>query len=143
MIKMGKNIFLPIIIFFVISFFKPTFGQVTKSLNKAYVGTYKTEDQKVCPITLTLSTGKDGYHYKITIKSKVKEGPVKITKQGSEVYFQFKGLYQKKPKKDEVEAQYIDNTVVIQNDGNAMNKFTVFGECNDDKYIELKKIGRK
>ena len=140
---MKNKYFLLLITFFFISYVRPAFGQVTKSLNKEYIGTYKTENQKACPITLTISTLKDVYHYKITIKSKIKEGPVKITKQGSDVYFLFKGLYQKQPKKYEVEAQYIDHSIVIQNDGNAMNKFTVFGECNADKYIELKKVGKK
>jgi len=132
-----------LLILFLIPFLGKAYGQVAKTPNQTYVGTYKTADQKSCPVSLTITAGKDGYHYKFIIKSKVKEGLIKISKQDSEVYLTFKGLYQKMPKKYEVEAQYIDHNVVFQNDGNAMNRFNVFGECNEDKYIELKKVGKR
>jgi len=133
--KLVYRSILPLLILFAFS----SFGQTTKKVDQKYVGIYKTEDPKSCPIALTIISKIDGYHYTIKIKSKVLEGRLKISKIKDEVYLSFVGLIAKKPKY-EVEGQYIDNNVVIQNEGNAMNKFTIFGAC-DDKYIELKKVG--
>lgn len=132
--KLVYRSILPLLILFAFS----SFGQTTKKVDQKYVGIYKTEDPKSCPIALTIISKNDGYHYTIKIKSKVLEGRLKISKIKDEVYLSFVGLIAKKPKY-EVEGQYIDNNVVIQNEGNAMNKFTIFGAC-DDKYIELNKV---
>lgn len=134
--KLVYRSILPLLILFAFS----SFGQTTKKVDQKYVGIYKTEDPKSCPIALTITSKNDGYHYTIKIKSKVLEGRLKISKIKDEVYLSFVGLIAKKPKY-EVEGQYIDNAVVIQNEGNAMNKYTIFGAC-DDKYIELKKVGK-
>jgi len=136
MIKLLIRSILLLFVFFAIS----SFGQAPKKTDLKYVGTYKTADQKSCPIALTITSKSDGYHYKIKIKNKFLEGRMKVSKGKDEVYLTFVGLIAKKPKY-EVEGQYIDNAVVIQNEGNAMNKFTIFDEC-DVKYIELKKIGK-
>ena len=136
MMKIVFRSILPLLVLFAIS----SIGQVPKKADLKYVGTYRTEDQKTCPVALTITSKSDGYHYAIKIKNKVQVGRLKISKTKDEVYLNFIGLIAKKPKY-EVEGQYIDNAVVIQNEGNAMNKFTIFGEC-DDKYIELKKVGK-
>jgi len=127
---------LPLLILFAFS----SFGQTPLKVDQRYVGFYKTEDPKSCPIALTITSKNDGYHYAIKIKNKVLEGRLKVSKIKDEVYLSFVGLIAKKPKY-EVEGQYIDNSVVIQNEGNAMNKYTIFGVC-DDKYIELKKVSK-
>ena len=137
MMKLVFKSILSLLILFTFS----SFGQVLKKADQKYVGTYKTEDQKSCPIGLTITSKSDGYHYAIKIKNKVQEGRLKVSKIKDEVYLNFVGLIAKKPKY-EVEGQYIDNSVVIQNEGNAMNKYTIFGAC-DEKYIELKKIGKR
>jgi hypothetical protein len=134
--KLVYRCILPLLVLFAMT----TFAQAPKKTDQKYVGTYKTEDQKSCPIALTITSKGDGYHYAIKIKNKVQEGRLKVSKIKDEVYLAFVGLVAKKPKY-EVEGQYIDNAVVIQNEGNAMNKYTIFGAC-DAKYIELKKIGK-
>jgi len=136
MIKLVYKSILPLMVLLAIS----SFGQAPKKIDLKYIGTYKTEDPKTCPISLTITSKSDGFHYAIKIKNKIQEGHLKVSKIKDEVYLNFEGLVAKKPKY-EVEGQYIDNAVVIQNEGNAMNKFTIFGEC-DDKYIELKKVGK-
>ena len=137
MMKFIFRSILPLLVLFAIS----SFGQAPKKADQKYVGTYKTEDQKSCPIALTITSKSDGYHYAIKIKNKVQEGRLKVSKIKDEIYLNFIGLVAKKPKY-EVEGQYIDNSVVIQNEGNAMNKYTIFGAC-DAKYIELKKVGKR
>lgn len=119
--------------------FISAYGQVNKKINKEYTGTYKSKDFKGCPISLIITSGSDGYHYKIKIKTREKEGRLKILKEGSDVYLSFVGLIGKKPKK-EVEGQINGNSIVIQNYGNTMNEYLVFSECNNTKYIELSKI---
>ena len=106
-----------------------------------YVGTYKTDDVKSCSIDLTITLKTDGLHYKIKTKTRNKEGRIKITKMGEETYVNFIGLRGDKPK-DQIEGLYEDHKITIQNDGNAMNPYTNFGEC-DLKYIVLEKIKKQ
>jgi hypothetical protein len=103
-----------------------------------YVGTYKTNDEKSCSIDLTITLKTDGLHYKIKTKTRNKEGRIKITKMGKEIYINFIGLRGDKPK-NQIEGLYEDHQITIQNDGNAMNRYTNFGEC-DLKYIVLEKL---
>ena len=135
-----QNILL-IMILFSISICGPLFGQVKKSVNHEYIGTYKTNDPQSCPMEITITYQSDGYHYKIVTSAKKKEGRVKITKMDKEIYMSFVGLLGKQPK-TVVEGQYMDNSIVIQNYGNAMNKYLVFSEC-DAKYIELLRVHKK
>jgi hypothetical protein len=44
--------------------------------------------------------------------------------------------------KDQIEKLYANHKITIQNDGNAMNPYTNFGEC-DLKYIVLEKIKKQ
>jgi len=136
MMKLVFRSILPLLVLFAVT----SFAQAPKKGDQKYVGTYKTQDPKSCPIALTITSKSDGYHYAIKIKNKSQEGRLKVSKIKDEVYLAFVGLVAKKPKY-EVEGQYIDNAVVIQNEGNAMNKYTIFGEC-DVKYIELLRVGK-
>lgn len=106
-----------------------------------YVGTYKTDDEKSCSMVLTITLQTNGLHYKIKTRSRNKEGRIKITKIGEEVYVNFVGLRGEKLK-DEIEGVYEDHKITIQNYGNAMNRYTNFSEC-DLKYIVLEKIEKK
>ena len=137
MMKLIFRSIIPLLVLFAFT----TLAQAPKKADLKYVGIYKTENQKRCPIALTITSKSDGYHYAIKIKNKIQEGRLKVSKVKDEVYLNFIGLVAKKPKY-EVEGQYIDNSVVIQNEGNAMNKYTIFEAC-DDKYIELKKVGKR
>ena len=66
---------------------------------------------------------------------------MEITKIEQEVYLKFTGLLGTEPK-DEIEGQYIDKTIVIQNYGSSMNQYLNFSEC-DIKYLEFFKIENK
>ena len=121
-------------------------GQTTKTETPAdqtaakdtlgYSGTYKTNDA-ACPMDITISFVNNAYHYKIKTSKKEQEGQLDVTKSGEEVYFDFVGLHGSDPKSN-ISGQFMDNKIVIQNDGNAMNAYTNFSEC-DMKYIELSK----
>lgn len=108
---------------------------------REYVGTYKSDDEKSCPMVVTITLQAGGLHYKIKTKSRNKEGRIKITKMGDEIYVNFIGLRGDKPK-DQIEGLYEDHKITIQNDGNAINPYTNFSEC-DLKYIVLEKIENK
>lgn len=121
-------------------------GQTTKTETPAtqtvckdtlgYSGTYKTNDNS-CPIEITITYVNNVYHYKIKTSKKDQEGNLDITKSGEEIYFDFEGLHGS-DSKNNISGQFMDNKIVIQNDGNAMNAYTNFSEC-DVKFIELLK----
>ncbi len=112
----------------------PAVQTANKKDVKEYVGTYKTND-KSCPIEITITSQNDKYHYKIKTSTKEQEGGIDITKSNNEVYFDFIGLHGS-DKKANISGQYMDNKIVIQNEGNSMNAYTNFGDC-DMKFIEL------
>ena len=116
-------------------------GHATDKIVKEYLGTYKTAGESGCSMTMIITAQGDTYHYKIKTSTKVREGRLEVTKMGDEIYFRFIGLLGVKPK-TVIEGQYIDKQIVIQNDGNTMNKFLNFKEC-DEKYIEFSKTETK
>ena len=126
-----------LLIFFITSFA----GHATEKVAKEYLGTYKTAGESGCSMTIIITAQGDTYHYKIKTSAKVREGRLEVTKMGDEIYFRFSGLLGAKPK-TVIEGQYIDKQIVIQNDGNTMNKFLNFKEC-DEKYIEFSKTEAK
>jgi len=127
-----KNISL-LLVLFITSFV----GHATEKIVKEYLGTYKTAGESGCSMTIIITSQGDNYHYKFKTSAKVREGRLEVIKMGDEIYFKFIGLLGAKPK-TVIEGQYIDKQIVIQNDGNAMNKFLNFKEC-DEKYIEFSK----
>ncbi len=99
-----------------------------------YSGIYSIIDKTVCELTITIQKKGNGFLYKINNS----EGKVEIIKQDSETYLNFIALNGDSPKGD-VEAKYENETLIIQNEGNSMNQYTNFKNC-DAKYLELKKI---
>jgi len=97
---------------------------------KQYVGTY-TADKSVCDLQIQLMD-QGG---KLAFQSGSATGTVNITKDSSDTYLTFVGLKGASPKVD-VEGAFQGDKVVIQNDGNAMNPYTRFEQC-DVKYLEL------
>jgi len=110
-------------------------GQANKKAVQEYDGTYKTTDSTGCSMEVVITSQSDGYHFKIKTTTKEQEGLLAVTKTDTEVYLRFTGLLGAEPK-DEIEGQYIDHKIVIQNYGSSMNEYLNFSEC-DQKYIEL------
>ena len=133
---------LKIILLIVTLFFVTSCGQATKKdIQENYIGTYKTDAAKGCAIELIVTKQSDGYHYKIKTSAREQEGNLEITKIEQDVYLRFDGLLGIEPK-DEIEGQYINKTIVIQNYGSSMNQYLNFSEC-DIKYLELLKVETK
>lgn len=129
------KIILLIITLFIVS----SCGQATKKdIQDEYAGTYKTEAAKGCAIELIVTKKSDGYHYKINTSAREQEGILQISKTEQDVFLRFDGLLGTEPKV-EIEGQYIDKTIVIQNYGSSMNQYLNFSEC-DIKYLELLKV---
>ncbi|WP_299897196.1 hypothetical protein [uncultured Aquimarina sp.] len=93
-----------------------------------YSRTYVLEETASCGLEIKL-TG-DQYHLKTSKREHT--GTYKI----QDGYITFKGLLADNPKR-EVQGSYSKDEIVIQNYGNAMNQFTVFEECSDQKYLRL------
>ena len=98
-----------------------------------YSGKYAMTDKSVCDLVIEIQKKDNNFTYS---SEKVK-GNIEIINQDKEVYLKFIAINGKSPKGD-VEAKYENETLLIQNEGNAMNKFTIFNKC-DAKYLELKR----
>jgi hypothetical protein len=98
-----------------------------------YSGKYVMTDKSVCDLVIEIQKKDNNFTYS---SEKVK-GNIEIINQDKEVYLKFIAINGKSPKGD-VEAKYENETLLIQNEGNAMNKFTIFNKC-DAKYLELKR----
>jgi hypothetical protein len=98
-----------------------------------YSGKYAMIDKSVCDLVIEIQKKDNNFTYS---SEKVK-GNIEIINQDKEVYLKFIAINGKSPKGD-VEAKYENETLLIQNEGNAMNKFTIFNKC-DAKYLELKR----
>lgn len=98
-----------------------------------YSGTYSIVDKTVCELTILIQKNGNDLTYKLDNT----EGKVEIIKQDSDVYLKLVAVNGASPKGD-VEAKYENETLLIQNEGNAMNQYTNFKKC-DAKYLELKK----
>jgi hypothetical protein len=98
-----------------------------------YSGNYSMADKSVCDLAIEIQKKGNGYTY---VSGKAK-GNVEIINQEDEVYLNFIAINGKSPKGD-VEAKYENETLMIQNEGNAMNPYSIFKKC-DAKYLELKK----
>ncbi|WP_159092368.1 hypothetical protein [Aquimarina sp. Aq107] len=92
---------------------------------------YKKDD---CLLTINISN----LVYEIKTQNLQHTGELEIEYHDKSILFQFKELYGEYPKRI-ITAEFINDTIVILNYGNAMNEFVRFSEC-DTKYIELKKV---
>lgn len=99
-----------------------------------YSGTYRITDKNVCDLTIEIQKSGDHFSY----SSGKTKGDVEVIKSESEVYLKLIAINGKSPKGD-VEAKYEDQTLLIQNEGNAMNEYNHFKQC-DAKFLELKKV---
>jgi hypothetical protein len=101
-----------------------------------YSGTYKTEDA-TCTLSIVISKSENQYSYVITETKKEYKGNLSIENSDGEVYFTFDSEIGDN-KAGSISAKYENNTLIIQNYGNAMNEYHFFKQC-DLKYIELTK----
>jgi len=98
-----------------------------------YSGTYSLTDKSICDISIEILKKEANFSY---VSGKTK-GAVEIIKQDADVYLKFIAINGKSPNGD-VEAKYENETLLIQNEGNSINPYSIFKKC-DAKYLELKK----
>ncbi len=98
-----------------------------------YSGTYTMTDKSVCDLEIAIQKSGDNFTY----SSGKAKGNIEIIKQEGEVYLKMIAINGASPKGD-VEAKYENETLLIQNEGNSMNPYSIFKKC-DAKYLELKK----
>jgi len=101
-----------------------------------YSGTYKA-DEPACTISITLSKSGEQYTYSIAEDKKQYTGNLSIEDSNGDIYFTF-GSEIGENKAGSLSAKYEENTLTIQNYGNAMNEFHFFKQC-DLKYIVFTK----
>ena len=89
-----------------------------------------------CKLALTIKKEKNVFRYNFTGDQLDLEGTSIVSKLNEDIYITFDGPIGNTPPKT-VEALYKDNTLTIQNDGNAQNNYHYF-DC-DEKYLEFKK----
>ena len=98
-----------------------------------YAGQYISED--ACDIKISIDIIDKEYTYKISYDSTNNSGKIKIDSLTGDTYLEFKNL--KSVSQDNpISALYENNSLIIQNYGNALNNYTHFKNC-DLKYIRL------
>lgn len=102
-----------------------------------YSGVYKSGDT-YCEMEMVITKVNGEYQYEINSKFRNQTGLLKVNETENDIYFKFDGLLGVNPK-EEIGGKFINETIIIQNSGNAMNSYLKFSEC-DIKYIELEKI---
>jgi len=138
--------------------------QSQKTIVPAIEGVYKAavaewDESQPCRLTIEIIKKMDKYSYKLTLAGKVKRGAITISKSDDLKQFTCMLTLQgikwasydgdisreddehpaKKMKiPTDVTLGFINNELAFQNDGNAMNAYTVFAEC-DQKFVHLKK----
>lgn len=125
-----------------------------------YEGLYTTRTDahniEDCTISLQITKTKDGYTYSLTTDSRNVNGKATFsTNESGEKYVVLEGIkwdeYEGDITNEEdsirtkeleipigIDASFIEDTITIQNYGNAMNYYTKLGECGA-KYIQLVK----
>ncbi len=98
-----------------------------------YSGVYSITDQSVCDLEIVISKKDNNFAY----SSGKAKGSIEVINQDGEVYLKMIAINGDSPNGD-VEAKYEDETLLIQNEGNAMNPYSIFKKC-DAKFLELKK----
>lgn len=126
-------------------------------------GTFKTLvndsiDNSPCEVAVTIAKNNGAYTYQLNTKTRNYKGNITFYRdiEASEIYITLKGIKWseyggatsdpgKKAKTEksktimvDVEGAYTENEITIQNDGNAMNNYQIFAEC-ERKYIRLVK----
>jgi hypothetical protein len=112
-------------------------AQSVKQADPDFLGEYKESSETKCGLAISIT--KNGSDFAFLIKEGKNEytGKVIIEKQGEDVYLNFDGkIGNNKP--GSISGLYKDNTITIQNEGNAENQYNYFKNC-DNKYIEFKK----
>ncbi|RZJ54314.1 MAG: hypothetical protein EOO44_05490 [Flavobacterium sp.] len=122
-------------------------------------GIYSTQadsnESSECKISVEITKTKDGYSYIFKTKSKNLKGVAELTEESGEKILVLKGIkwdYYEGEMSDEegsdsisdkepvipvdIGASYVQDTLTIQNYGNAMNSYTKIEDCGR-KYIQL------
>ncbi|HLP92451.1 MAG TPA: hypothetical protein VK168_00360 [Saprospiraceae bacterium] len=103
-----------------------------------YAGSYYS-DEKSCPMELHISLKNGAYNYQWKSGKRSASGLALPKWSESGIFLLFKGLGNSG--KSDVEGLFADNSIAIQNAGNAQNKYQIFKEC-DAKFIHLNKGAR-
>ena len=98
-------------------------------------GVYKLPEGG-CDLALTIKNENNVFKYNFIGEHLDLEGIAIVNKVNDEIYVVFDGPIGNTPPKT-VEALYKDNTITIQNTGNAQNNYQYF-ECSE-KYLEFTK----
>ncbi|MCC7466090.1 MAG: hypothetical protein IT261_07470 [Saprospiraceae bacterium] len=100
-----------------------------------YTGSYYSDD-KSCAMTLQIALRNGAYAYEWKTARRKVAGTMLLNRSESETYLVFKGLTG--GGKQSVEALFSNNSIMVQNSGNAQNPYQHFNECKA-KYITFTK----
>lgn len=103
-----------------------------------YAGSYFSDD-KSCGMELHITLKNGAYTYQLKTAKRNATGAISINRPNAETYLTFHGL--RGSGKTDIEALFSNNSIMIQNSGNAQNQYLHFKEC-DVKYINLVKGAR-
>ena len=91
-----------------------------------------------CDLVITFIKEANGFRYYIKGEHLEGEGKAVVSSEQGEIYVTFDGPTGGNNKPNTLSGLYTNNTLTIQNTGNAQNQYTFFEDC-PDKYLEFKK----
>ncbi|MEI6141945.1 MAG: hypothetical protein WCP85_21920 [Mariniphaga sp.] len=100
-------------------------------------GVYRLPETR-CDLVITFIRESDGFKYYIKGEHLDVEGKAIVSAEQGEIYVTFDGPTGGSNKPNTLSGLYANNTLTIQNTGNAQNQYTFFEDC-PDKYLEFKK----
>lgn len=100
-----------------------------------YTGSYYSDD-KSCAMTLQIALRNGAYTYEWKTSRRMATGTMLPSRSESETYLVFKGL--NGAGKQPIEALFSNNSIMVQNSGNAQNPYQHFKECSA-KFITFTK----
>ncbi|MEI6852548.1 MAG: hypothetical protein WCL06_06875 [Bacteroidota bacterium] len=107
------------------------------SANQPDIAGYYRLPETGCDIALTITKLNDSYKYFFKGEHLDLEGTALLSTEADGLYVTFDGPIGNTPPKT-VSGLFKDNTLTIQNEGNAQNQYHYFKDC-DEKYLEFKK----
>jgi len=106
-----------------------------------FSGSYRLVEDSSAVITIKLALDAGVYTYIVSVDSKDYTGTVTIDKQDTDTYAVFDGIIEGNPA-GAISGQLVDNSIIIQNYGNADNEYLYFKSC-DSKYLHFVKSATK
>lgn len=103
-----------------------------------YSGVYKTNAHNQCQLSIIIAKAGDDYNYTLLLDNQEYTGKFMLENKNGQIYFILDGKIGNNVPR-EINGQFIDGNIIIQNYVNSKNEHCYFEIC-DEKYIKFIKL---